>query len=39
MFAELEANYPWSPKMLEVNYGIAVALHDQGKDDEAIKRI
>jgi TolA-binding protein len=39
MFADLEANYPWSPKMLEVNYGTAVALHDQKKDDDAIKRI
>jgi TolA-binding protein len=39
MFADLEANYPWSPKMLQVNYGTAVALHDQKKDDEAIKRI
>jgi len=39
MFADLEANYPWSPKMLEVNYGTAVALHDQQKDDESIKRI
>ncbi len=39
LFAELEANYPWSPKMLEVNYGTAVALHDQKQDDEAIKRI
>ncbi len=39
MFAELEAKYPWSPKMLEVNYGTALALHDQKKDDEAIQRI
>ncbi|HEY3898818.1 MAG TPA: tetratricopeptide repeat protein [Chthoniobacter sp.] len=35
LFAELEQDYPWSPKMLEVNYGIAVALHDKGKDEEA----
>lgn len=39
LFAELEQNFPWSPKMLEVNYGIAVALHDKQDDDEAIKRI
>ena len=39
MFAELEANYPWSPKMLEVNYGTALALRDQKKDDDAVKRI
>ncbi len=39
MFAELEALYSWSPKMLEVNYGTAVALHDQNKDDDAIQRI
>lgn len=39
MFADLEANYPWSPKMLEVNYGIANSLHDQGKDDDAMKRL
>jgi TolA-binding protein len=39
MFSELEQNFPWSPKMLEVNYGIAVALHEKHEDDEAIKRI
>ena len=39
MFAELEANYPRSPKMTEVNYGTAIALHDQKKDDEALKRL
>ena len=39
MFAELEQNFPWSPKMLEVNYGTAVALHDKGQDDDAIKRL
>jgi TolA-binding protein len=35
LFSELEQNYSWSPKMLEVNYGIAVALHDKGQDEEA----
>ena len=39
LFAELEEKYPWSPKMLEVNYGTAIALHDQKKDDDAIKRL
>lgn len=42
LFEELEKNYPWSPKMLEVNYGIAVAMHDkhtEHDDEEAIKRI
>jgi TolA-binding protein len=42
LFDELEKNYPWSPKMLEVNYGIAVAMHDkhtEHDDEEAIKRI
>ncbi len=39
LFAELEATYPWSPKMLEVNYGIASTLHDEKKDDDAMKRI
>ncbi len=39
MFADLEKLYPWSPKMLEVNYGIALDLHDKGQDDEAMKRL
>lgn len=39
LFDDLEKNYPWSPKMLEVNYGIAVSLHDKKEDDDAIKRI
>ena len=39
LFAELEQNFPWSPKMLEVNYGIAIALHEKGQDDDAIRRI
>ncbi len=39
LFAELEANYPWSSKMLEVNYGVAVSLREQGKNDDAMKRI
>ncbi|MEP6670447.1 MAG: tetratricopeptide repeat protein [Chthoniobacter sp.] len=39
MFSELEQNFPWSPKMLEVNYGIAVASHEKHDDEDAIKRI
>jgi len=39
LFAELETYYPWSPKMLEVNYGTALALFDQKKYDDAIKRL
>jgi tetratricopeptide (TPR) repeat protein len=39
LFSELEQKYPWSPKMLEVNYGTGVNLFDQKKYDEAIKRL
>jgi TolA-binding protein len=35
-FDQLKQLYPWSPKMLEANYGIAEALRAQGKGDEAI---
>ena len=38
-FAELEKLYAWSPKMLEVNYGLALDLHDKKQDDEAVKRL
>ena len=38
-FAELEKLYAWSPKMLEVNYGIALDLHEKKQDDEAIERL
>ena len=38
-FAELEKLYAWSPKMLEVNYGIALDLHDKKQDEEAVKRL
>ena len=38
-FAELERLYSWSPKMLEVNYGIAVDLQDKKQSEEAIKRL
>lgn len=38
-FKELEENYAWSPKMMEVNYGIAKDLHDKKQDDEALTRL
>ena len=38
-FKELEENYAWSPKMMEVNYGIAKDLHDKKQDEEALKRL
>lgn len=36
LFEKLKATYPWSPKVLEANYGIAQSLRQQGKGDEAI---
>ena len=39
MFAELEKNYGWSSKMNEVNYGLALALFDQNKHDDAAARL
>jgi TolA-binding protein len=38
-FKELEQNYAWSPKMLEVNYGLALSLHEKKADDEALRRL
>ena len=38
-FAELEKLYPWSPKMLEVNYGLALDLHEKKQDEDAVKRL
>jgi tetratricopeptide (TPR) repeat protein len=38
-FAELEKLYAWSPKMLEVNYGLALDMHDKKQDDAAMKRL
>ena len=35
-FTQLKSLYPWSPKVLEANYGIAAALRDQGKNNQAI---
>ncbi|HEV7868395.1 MAG TPA: tetratricopeptide repeat protein, partial [Chthoniobacteraceae bacterium] len=37
--AELEKHYAWSPKMLEVNYGLALDLQSKKQNDEAIKRL
>ncbi len=39
LFGELEQNFPWSPKMLEVNYGIAVALSEKQQYDDARNRL
>jgi len=38
-FTELETHYPWSPKMMEVNYGIARDLHSKKQDEDALKRL
>ena len=35
LFEKLKSLYPWSPKVLEANYGIAASLRQQGKTDEA----
>lgn len=36
LFARLKADYPWSPKVLEADYGIAQSLQAQGRGDEAM---
>jgi len=36
LFEKLKSLYPWSPKVLEANYGIAASLREQGKSDEAV---
>ena len=36
-FEELKTTYPYSPKLLEADYGIAASLFEQKKDDEALK--
>jgi len=35
-FQQLKTLYPWSPKVLDANYGIAAALKQQGKLDDAV---
>lgn len=37
LFAQLKANYPWSPKVVEANFGIAKSLVEQKKLDDASK--
>jgi TolA-binding protein len=37
LYAQLKASYPWSPKVVEANFGIAQSLSDQGKYDDASK--
>ncbi|MEI8294483.1 MAG: tetratricopeptide repeat protein [bacterium] len=36
LFQQLKATYPWSPKVLEADYGIAESLRSQKKSDEAM---
>jgi len=36
-FQELKTTYPWSPKGLEADYGIAQSLRSQNKPDEAMQ--
>jgi TolA-binding protein len=36
LFQELKKLYPWSPKVLEADYGIAQSLKEQGKLDDAV---
>ena len=36
LFEQLKSLYPWSPKVLQADYGIAAAMRTQGKYDEAI---
>ena len=35
-FQQLKSTYPWSPKVLEADYGIAQSLRSQKKSDEAM---
>ena len=37
LFEQLKVLYPWSPKVLEANYGIAQSLRVADKADDAIK--
>ncbi len=36
LFETLKTTYPWSPKVLEANFGIAQSLREQKKLDEAL---
>ena len=37
LFTQLKKLYPWSPKVIEANYGIAKSLFEQKKYDDAIR--
>jgi TolA-binding protein len=37
LYGQLKTLYPWSPKVVEANYGIAKSLVDGGKFDDALK--
>ena len=37
LFQQLKALYPWSPKVIEADYGIAESLRAEGKLDEAMQ--
>ncbi len=37
LFQQLKSTYPWSPKVLEADYGIADSLRAEGKLDEALQ--
>ncbi|HEX4084768.1 MAG TPA: tetratricopeptide repeat protein [Chthoniobacteraceae bacterium] len=37
LFAQLKANYPWSPKVVEASYGIAKSDFEDKKYDDAMK--
>ncbi len=37
LFQQLKALYPWSPKVLEADYGIAESLRAENKLDDALK--
>jgi TolA-binding protein len=36
LFEQLKSLYPWSPKVLEADYGIALSLREKGSYDEAL---
>lgn len=37
LYGQLKATYPWSPKVIEANFGIAKSLFQQNKLDDAAK--
>jgi TolA-binding protein len=36
LFEQLKSLYPWSPKVLEANYGIALSMREKGSFEEAV---